>query len=207
MGGILGAVLPDGGGLYLHAGDVQFHDGGQLRVAGIGDKYEHRQAADAFPQGHFVQQTNDLSGLVVGPFRGNVILLSQLFNEQRGGNVGIQTVHPVQVGLEIVLPDGILLVQGIGKGTFLRNGKMLRVLDTDFLALLDQPQQIVVGTLGGKQYIVVDGQVIAGPVAHQKVTVFIHNIAPGGFYTGQGGKGFLVVGFAAGFDDLQVVEL
>ena len=82
---------------------------------------------------------------------------------------------------------------------------MLSILDPLLLAAFDQLVQIIVGAFGCDQHIVVDYQVIAGPVGGQRVAVNVQYMTTGCFDTGSGGKGAHIVGAAV--YDLQVIQL
>ena len=118
-----------------------------------------------------------------------------------------QILHPCQIILEMTLPGSIVLVQGIDKGALRGDGEMLSIGHTGFLTALDQLIEVVIGAVGGDQHVVVDHQVIAGPVGHQQITVGIQNIAPGRLDAGVGCKGCGIIRLAAGLYDLQIIQL
>ena len=88
MGGVGGVVLTDGGCLDVHAGDVQFLDGGQILVRGVFQEDVVGQVDDG-AQAHFIAQTDDGTGLLVRPVIGNKIAFTQVAQQQVGGNIRV----------------------------------------------------------------------------------------------------------------------
>ena len=107
----------------------------------------------------------------------------------------------------MVLPGGVQLRQSVLKGTGTGHGEVVAEGNVQLLALLNQTVQGVVPVGVGVDDVVVEHQVVAGPVAHQDVAVAVQNVSPGGADGGDGGVGLLVVGVAFCFNDLQGKEL
>ena len=206
VGGVFRGVLPDGGGLHPHAGDVQLQHRRQRLVVHVGQEHISAQAVDGEPKGQLVSQAQHRPGIPVGPFRRDVVALPELLHQQRGGDVGIQIVPVDQEGLEIVLPALVLLIQRIGEGLIQGQGQVVHILDAPCLTQLHQLIEGTVGVDGAGEHIVVDRQVVAGPVGHQHVAVPVQNIAPGSLHPGQGGEGGDIVLVAAGVHHLHLVE-
>ena len=78
------------------------------------------------------------------------------------------------------------------------------------ILLPTQVHQLQQGFVGGNragQNIVVDHQIVTGPIGHQHIAPGIENVAAGCLNTGQRGKGGDVVGTAAGGNDLHIIQL
>ena len=84
---------------------------------------------------------------------------------------------------------------------------MVVVAQVQIPALVYERVQRFVGLAVGLDNVVVEHQIIAGPVAHQLVAVAVKDIAPGGTDGGNGGVFRDVVGVAVGLDDLKIKEL
>ena len=205
MGGVLGVVFPHGGGFYHQTGGVQLQNGGQNLVGHVLHKGIGGQVGDA-AQIKFVAHTDDCPGILVGPFLGDFIAVTHFFHQQRRGDVRVQTPIHHEL-LEIVLPGGVEAGEGILKGTGAGYGEMVVIGYVQLLALLHQAVQRFVGIGVGLNNIVVEYQVIGGPVAHQHVAVAVQDIAPGGTDGGQGGINLGVVVVAVGFHDLDHKQL
>ena len=205
VGGVGGVVFPDGGGFHHQAGGVQLQDGGKILTGYVLDENVVGQIGHA-AQVKFVAQADDAPGLLVRPFLRQLIALPHALNEQRGGDVGVQTpaVHKVLI---IPLPGGIEAVQGVFKGAGGADGEVIVVADTQLLAFFQQIVQVLVAVVRGFDHVMVEYQVIAGPVAHQHIAVAVQDIASGGADGGDGGVGGCVVGVALGFNDLKGKEL
>ena len=91
MGGILGGIDPDRGGLGLQTGQIQLQDRRQLLTGSVLQKNEVGQIGDAVPQIQLVAQTDHSSGIAVRPFLGDLIQIPQLFDQQRCGDIRVQT--------------------------------------------------------------------------------------------------------------------
>ena len=76
-----------------------------MLVAGIVEENIGGQTGQA-TQTQLITQTDDLSGILVGPFLGDLIVLAQLLDEQRGGNIRVQRALLGKVGRET---DGLFL--------------------------------------------------------------------------------------------------
>ena len=202
MGGVLGVVFPDGGGLNVEAGGVQLQNGGQLLVSHVLQEGVGGQVGDT-AQVKLVPEADDGPGVFVGPGIGNFIALTHLLHQQRRGDVGVQApVHHEQ--LEVVLPGGVELGKGVGKGAGGGDGEVVRIGNAQLLALLHQVVQGLVAVGVGFGDVVVKHQVVGSPVAHQDVTVAVQNIAPGRADGGNGTVDLGIIGIAFGIDDLQL---
>ena len=84
---------------------------------------------------------------------------------------------------------------------------MVGVFELQLLASLHQGVEGLIPVGVALDDIVVEDQVIAGPVAHQHVAVAVQKIAPGSLDGGVGGVGTGIVRIAACLDDLQREEL
>ena len=203
VGGVVGIVFPDGGGLDHQAGDIQLQQCGQIRVGhvfneGVGGQIRHA------PQVEFIPQPNDGAGFRVCPFAGNFIAPPQPLHQQRGGDIRVDP-RVQQVILKIALPGGGIVVQRVFIGPILCHREMVDILDAQFPALVNQLIQVGVGAGGGLDDIVVDDQIIAGPVAHQHIAVAVQNVAPSRLDTGLGDK-FDGVVLAGGLNYLQLEQ-
>ena len=202
VGGVLGVVFPDGGGLDVEAGGVQLQNGGQLLVGNVLQEGIGRKVCDA-AQVKFVPEADNGPGILVRPFVRNGITGAHLLHQQGGSDVGIQaTVHHEQ--LEVVLPGGVEFGKGVGKGAGCGHGEVVGVGDAQLPALLHQIKECLVAVGVGFDDVVVEHQVVGSPVAHQNVTVAVQNIAPGRADGGNGAVDLGIIGVALGVDDLQL---
>ena len=198
-------IFPDGGGFHHQTGDVQLQNGGQILVGDVLNKGVGRQLGNT-PKIKFVAHTDDGAGVLVRPALGDFVAFPQLFNEQRRGDVRVQ--RPVNhEALEVVLPGGGKIVQSILKGAGLAHGEMVVIAEIQLPAFLHKGVQRLVGLAVGLDNVVVEHQIIAGPVAHQDVAVAVKDITTGGTDGGNGGVFCDVVGVAVCLDDLKVKKL
>jgi len=204
VGRIGGVVFPDGGRFDHQAGDIQLQQGGQVFVG-------HVLQEDIVGQGHntaqvkFIAHTYDCPGIRIGPVLGDLVPGPEGLHQQRGRDIRVHAPL-VEVALEIAAPGGGEIVDGIVKGPLLGHREMVDVLDAQFPAFVHQAEQVIVGVVGGGDNVVVENQVVTGPVADQDVAVPVQNITTGRFNTGQSGKNFGIVGVAFCFNDLQIEE-
>ena len=194
-------VFPDGGSLNDEAGGIQLQQSGQVLVGNVLQEGISRQVGNT-AQVEFVPEADDGPGIFVRPVVGQTIPVPHALDKQWGGNVGVQAdVRHEQ--LEVVLPGGIQIRQGIFKGTVPGDGEVVGICNAQLLAFLNQIVQGLV-TLGvGLDNVVVEHQVIGCTVTHQNVAVPVQDIAPGGADSGNGTVNLGVVGVAVGLDDLQ----
>ena len=206
VGGIFGVVFPGGGGFGLQARGVQLQNGGQSLTAGVCQEHVVGKIGDALPQVQLIADADDGPGVGIGPGFGNAVVGTELLNQQRSGNVRVQAALFRQVFLEIALPGGAHLVENVGKGSCVGDGEVVGVFDVHIPAKGYQLKKIVIAAGGTADDIVVEHQVVAGPVADQDIAVAVGDFAPGGLDPGFGGVVFHVVHHAAGFDDLLAVK-
>jgi hypothetical protein len=126
-------------------------------------------------------------------------------DQQRSGNVGVNSAAVLQENLEIILPCRIIVLQGVSEGLFFGDGEMIGVFDTQLLAKLYQVINRLVRTFGASQNLVVDDKVIAGTVTDQHITVAVMDGATGSLDIGPGGVSCGVIYDTAGFIDLLIV--
>ena len=205
VGGVGGVVFPDGGGFHHQTRGIQLQNGGQVLVGNVLDEHVVGQVGHA-AQVEFVAQADDAPGLFVGPFFGQLIADPHFFHQQWSGDIRVQTPVHHEV-LVVALPGGVVAVQSILKGTGGGDGEVVVVGDAQLLALFQQVIKVLVPVVCGFDHVVVEHQVIAGPVAHQHVAVSVQDVSPGGTDGGDGGVSGCVVGIAFCFDDLQGEEL
>ena len=206
VGGVLGVVFPDGGGLNEQARNVQLQDVRQVLRGHVLDENKVGQIGQTAAQTQLVVDADDGTGLFIGPFLGDLKADPELFQQQRRGDIRVQIASVLQKLLEVTLPGGIVLVQGVLEGPGLGDREPVGIFDAPFLAEVHQPVQVLVGGLGGQEDEVVENQVVTGSVAHQNDTVPVQDIAPGGLHTGQGLKVGGIIGITVGLDDLQGVQ-
>ena len=84
---------------------------------------------------------------------------------------------------------------------------MVVIAEIQLPAFLHKGVQRLVGLAVGLDNVVVEHQIIAGPVAHQDVAVAVKDITPGGTDGGNGGVFCDVVGVAVCLDDLKIEKL
>ena len=205
MGCVFSIVFPDGRRFYHQAGNIQFPNGGQIRVRRVLNENIVGKIGNTGPESQLVAQADNASGVLITPLFRNVISVPKPFHQQRSGNVRVPV--PIgKIGLEIVLLGGGILFQRIFKGSALGYWEGFDVFNLQFLAQLYQLQQGLIGVLGTGDNIVVENQVITGPVADQRIAVPVQNITPGSLHPGIGGIGGSIVGLALCLNDLQVIE-
>ena len=201
VGSVLGVVFPDGGSLNDEAGGIQLQQSRQLLVGNVLQEGVGRQVGDT-AQVEFVPEADDRTGILVGPVIGQTVPGAHPLHQQGGGDVGVQAdVRHEQ--LEVVLPGGGQIRQGILKRTGPGDGEMVGIFNAQLLALLHQVVKSLV-TLGiGLDNVVVKNQVVRSAVAHQHIAVAVQNIASGGTDGGNGTVDLGIVGVAVSLDDLQ----
>ena len=91
VGSVGGGVLPDGGGFGLQARGVQLQNGGKGGAGGILNENVVGQIGDALPQIQFIPDADDSTGVLVGPILGDLVAFPQLADQQRLGNIRVQT--------------------------------------------------------------------------------------------------------------------
>ena len=203
VGGVLGVVFPDGGGFHVQTGNIQLQNFRQILVGDILNEDIVGKAGHA-AQVELIEQTDDSTGFVRGPFHRDLIAFPQDFHQQGSGHIGVQR-QVRQIALEIALPGGAVVFQGVFEGTGLGDGEVVGILQIQLLAPLQQIIQVLVTAVGGLDDIVVEHQVIAGAVAHQLIAVTVHHFATGSLHGDIRGIGGGVIGITA--DDLQTKEL
>ena len=204
VGRIGGVVLTDGGRLDHQAGGVQLQQCGQMLVGNVFHKDIAGQVDDA-AEVKFITQTDNRTGIGIGPFFRNLVTLAHSLHQQRRCDVRVDAAV-LQVFLEIALPCGRILRQGIFKGTILGDGEMVHVGDAQFPGLFDQLHQGFVGVIIRGDNVVVEHKVITGSVTDQNITIAVQNVTAGRFNTGLGDVNVRIVRLAVGFDDLQVEQ-
>ena len=202
MGGVLGVVLSHGGGFHVQTGDVQFQDLRQIVVGNILDKDIVGQTRHV-TQVELIEQADGGTGLVRGPFGGDLVTLPQDFHQQGSRHIGVQ-LHIGQVLLEVALPCGAVILQGVVKGTGLGDGEVVGIFQVQLLTPLHQIVKVLVTAVSGLDDIVVKHQIITSAVAHQLVAIPVQHFAAGSLDGDIRGIGCGVIGIAA--DDLQVKE-
>ena len=207
VGGVLGAVLTDGGCLHIHAGHIQLQHGRQGIRVHVGQKYIVAQTVHTEAQAQLIAQAQHRPGIQVAPVLRDTVAGTQPVHQQCGGNIRVKIVPVGQKALEIILPGSVVIAEGVFVGPILGDGQVVGILDPLLTAQLHQLQQGFVGRGGTGQNIVVHHQVITGPVGHQYIAVGVQNVAPGRLDTGQRGKSRNIIGTAAGGNDLHIVEL
>ena len=205
MGSIGGVIFANGGRLDGKTGNIQLHDDRETLVIGVFHKHIVGKRRDTVTKTHFITQADDLSGLVFRQLFGDLIDLPELFHQKRCGNIGVD-VTLNQKCLEILLPGGVILVQGIYKGLLRGYREMIRIGDILLFTGFNQILNVGVGSAGRQQNIMVQHQVVTGSVTYQLIAVDVQNIASGCFYAGDGGKGGGIIHHTAGLHDLQVVH-
>ena len=204
VGGVGGMVFPDGGGFHHQARGVQLQKGGQVFTGNVGDENIAGQVGNA-AKVKFITQADNRPGLFLGPGVGNFVAGAHFFNQQRGGNIRVPAaVH--HVVLEVALPGGGIVAEGVLKGTFRGNRQVIQVIHPQLLALFQQPVQVFVPVIRGFDNKVVEDQVVGGTVAYQNLAVAVQNGAAGCPHRGNGGVEGGVVRVAVGLDDLQIKE-
>ena len=204
MGGVLGVVFPDGGGLNVQTRSVQLQNGGQLLVGDVLQEGVGRQVGDT-AQVKFISEADDRPGILIRPAGGNVVAGTHLLHQKGGGDVRVQApVYHEQ--LEVVLPGGGEIRQGIDEGAAGGYGEVVGVGNAQLPALLHQGVKSLVAVGVGLGDVVVEHQVIGSPVAHQHIAVAVENIAPGGTDGGDGTINLGIVGVAFGINNLKLVE-
>ena len=205
VGSVLGVVFPDGGGFDHEARGVQLQDGAEVLVGNVFHEGVGGQVGDA-SKVELVTHADDGAGFLVGPVVGDVIAGPELLQQQGRGDIGVQTAV-AHVVLEIVLPCGGVVVEGIFEGTVLGHGEVIQVVHAQLQGLVIEPVEVIVTALGGLDDVVVEDQVITGAVAHQHLAVPVQDIAAGGADGGDDGVDGGIIGVAVGLDDLQGEEL
>ena len=188
VGGVGGIVLPLGGGGGIQTGDIQLQNGVEDVVGHVLHEDVAAQIRDVRAEHQLIAQADDGPGIGVGPVFGDLVQLPQGLHEPGCGNIRVDAQLP-EVILEIALPVGGLLRQGILIGAALGDGEILDVVHAQLVRHADQPQQMLVGLVGVGQNEIVEHQVIAGPVAHHHVAVAVQKLAPGGLDGVIGGVG------------------
>ena len=84
VGGVLGVVFPDGGGLNVQTRSVQLQNGGQLLVGDVLQEGVGRQVGDT-AQVKFVSEADDRPGVLIGPAGGNVVAGTHLLHQHYAG--------------------------------------------------------------------------------------------------------------------------
>ena len=95
-------VFPDGGRLDHQTGGIQLQQRRQMLVGNVFQEGVSRQVGDT-AQVELIPEADDGPGILIRPGFGDIIAGAELFHQQRGGNVRVQTdVH--HKTLEMVLP-------------------------------------------------------------------------------------------------------
>ena len=236
VGGAGGVVLPDGGGGDVHAGEAPLlYRGDHVDGHILGEDILgllHILAAEV----EFVQHPNQGPGVGVGERLVNEEVLPQAVDDllrreslpqvgHAGGGSQVRAApavgqdigaqgQGVQQGAQVAefdLPLAVGIHQGVfigvGKGGVLGDGQGIGPLQAVVPADGDKLQQIGVALRLRPHEGGVEGDLIGGPVAHQRAAVPVQELPPGGLHRyrvgdlHRGGGPILVA-----LDDLQVVK-
>ena len=134
VGSIGGVVLPDGGGLHNDAGHAQLHDGRQLlRAHVLGQAVVVQGNALDGADGELKAHRDQAVGLLVGEVVGDVVVGAEVVHKVLRRHVGIPAAAGEE-GAEVPLPDGGIVVQGVGIGLRLADGEVALHVDAQLVA-------------------------------------------------------------------------